>query len=104
MASRVACRSSETGFLQKTCLPARLARMISSACVPVGVAIATASIASSASMSSCDGAADTPNCSPTRRAAPSSASKTQARVADGHRAERLAAWIRPMRPRPATGW
>jgi hypothetical protein len=52
IASSAACRSSETGFSQKMCLPARLARMLSSACVPVGVAMTTASIAPSASMPS----------------------------------------------------
>ena len=45
-------RSSEIGFSQNTCLPACTARVISSACVAVGVAIATASIMLSASRSS----------------------------------------------------
>ncbi len=96
----MAGRSSETGFSQNTALPARAARVTSSACVPVGVATTTASTVDSSASKS--GATGTPSSAPARAAAPASASVTAASSTDGQRQARLAAWIRPIRPSPAS--
>jgi hypothetical protein len=93
--------SSAMGFSQRIALLARAARVISSTCVSVLVAISTASTSGSARTSSTDCAARTPSSAAIASEAFVKTSKTETSFACGWRA-RLRACMVPMRPQPRT--